>query len=46
MLLLICGIYKKDSMQFFAEQTFKDLWFPKETGWRWGMGWGLATEML
>ena len=37
MLSLVCGILKKDTMNFFAEQiltqTLKNLWFPKETGW-------------
>ena len=37
-LSLTCGISKKDAMNFFAEQiltqqTFKNLWFPKEIGW-------------
>ena len=38
MLSLTCGILKKDTMNFFAEQvltdsqTLKNLWFPKETG--------------
>ena len=36
MLSLTCGIWKKDTMNFFAEQiltqqTLKNVWFPKET---------------
>ena len=48
MLSLTCGIWKKDTMNFFAEQMLthrlKNLWFPNETGWEMGgcaggLGW-------
>ena len=27
-------------------RTLKNLWFPNETGWGWGMGWEFGKEML
>ena len=37
-------------MNFFAEQTLtqtlKNPWFPKETVWGEGMGWGFGMEVL
>ena len=45
MLSLTCGIWKKDRLNFFAEQimtqTLENLWFPKETVWGWRDALGL-----
>ena len=29
-----------------VSQTLKNLWFPKETGGGWEVGWGFEMEML
>ena len=44
-LSLTCGIWKKDRLNFFAEQmltqTLKNLWSPEETVWGWGDVFGM-----